>query len=389
MPVSRLLRAASMVRAVANSAWKQGSACEPDGFARGVAHRHCGLGRAAVVRVYAVPAFFVMHTASGYRKIAPVFSRNAPARSITRGPFIASLTLHLVGLVAFLQVDVRPRTVLAFPRRETLILLTPATRPLRRAEGAHIPAAKRPRMPVVAPGPSRNIRPFEPPPRAVPKASAATLVELPSLALDAPRSPSWVASPTHLAVLPAPPLKIDNFAPALTAKIPGNGSIEPPAADALGSGQAHPHLAPPPTIAGFATATLQPMAPQKAASPDPSLAARAGFGDASVSAPAGNGFATRAGAKPAPAIPIEILEKPRPRYSDEARRLHLEGEVLVDTLFPALGPARALRVLRGLGHGLDESAMEAVEAIRFRPSRLAGQAIDSNAIVHVVFQIAY
>jgi len=87
--------------------------------------------------------------------------------------------------------------------------------------------------------------------------------------------------------------------------------------------------------------------------------------------------------------PVEILEKPRAAYSEEARRLRVEGEVLVETLFPAAGPARVLRVLRSLGHGLDENAIAAAQAIRFRPETRAGQAVDSTAVVHIVFQLAY
>jgi outer membrane biosynthesis protein TonB len=69
--------------------------------------------------------------------------------------------------------------------------------------------------------------------------------------------------------------------------------------------------------------------------------------------------------------------------------LGIEGEVLVEALFPALGPARVLRLIRGLGHGLDENAEAAAQSIRFRPATRAGQPVDSTAVVHIVFQIAF
>jgi hypothetical protein len=47
------------------------------------------------------------------------------------------------------------------------------------------------------------------------------------------------------------------------------------------------------------------------------------------------------------------------------------------------------RVVRGLGHGLDEAAVAAANKMRFKPAQRSGQAIDSTAIVHVVFQLAY
>ncbi len=66
--------------------------------------------------------------------------------------------------------------------------------------------------------------------------------------------------------------------------------------------------------------------------------------------------------------PVEILAKPNPQYTDEARKLGLEGEVLVQVVFPASGPVQVVRVIKGLGHGLDESAMHAAEQ-RFVSSR--------------------
>ena len=58
-------------------------------------------------------------------------------------------------------------------------------------------------------------------------------------------------------------------------------------------------------------------------------------------------------------------------------------------IFAATGEARVLGVVRGLGHGLDESAAAAARAIRFRPAERGGEAVDFKAIVHIVFQLAY
>ena len=85
----------------------------------------------------------------------------------------------------------------------------------------------------------------------------------------------------------------------------------------------------------------------------------------------------------------EILSKPRPAYTEEARRLQIQGEVLLEVLFAASGEARVLRTIRGLGHGLDEYAISAARAIQFRPARRGDIAVDSTAVVHIVFQLAY
>jgi TonB family protein len=86
--------------------------------------------------------------------------------------------------------------------------------------------------------------------------------------------------------------------------------------------------------------------------------------------------------------PVEILAKPKPVYTEEARRLNLEGEVLLEVKFGADGELRVNRVVRGLGHGLDEAAVSAANHIKFKPAQRNGTAVDSTAIVHVVFQLA-
>jgi TonB family protein len=91
----------------------------------------------------------------------------------------------------------------------------------------------------------------------------------------------------------------------------------------------------------------------------------------------------------APTTPVEITFKPNPVYTDEARSLKLEGEVLLEMSFSANGTLQVNRVVRGLGHGLDEAAIAAAKKIRFKPALRNGQPVDSTAIVHVVFQLAY
>jgi TonB family protein len=86
---------------------------------------------------------------------------------------------------------------------------------------------------------------------------------------------------------------------------------------------------------------------------------------------------------------VEITSKPNPLYTDEARNLKLEGEVLLEVQFGANGQLHVNRVVRGLGHGLDEAAINAANKMHFKPATRNGQAIDSTAVVHVMFQLAY
>ncbi|HET7441398.1 MAG TPA: energy transducer TonB [Terriglobales bacterium] len=90
-----------------------------------------------------------------------------------------------------------------------------------------------------------------------------------------------------------------------------------------------------------------------------------------------------------PTTSVEILFKPNPIYTAEARAAKIEGEVLLEVMFGANGQLQVNRVVRGLGHGLDEAAVAAANKMRFKPALRNGQPVDSTAIVHVVFQLAY
>jgi TonB family protein len=90
----------------------------------------------------------------------------------------------------------------------------------------------------------------------------------------------------------------------------------------------------------------------------------------------------------APTSAAEVTFKPTPVYTQEARDLKLQGEVLLEVVFSASGQLRVARVVRGLGHGLDEAAIAAANKMRFKPAVRLGQPIDSSAVVHVLFQLA-
>ena len=115
--------------------------------------------------------------------------------------------------------------------------------------------------------------------------------------------------------------------------------------------------------------------------------ATGGFGSEQVVRSSGPKIA-QADAGPA-RTPVEITFKPNPTYTDEARKLRLEGEVLLEVNFSANGTLHVNRVVRGLGHGLDEAAIAAANKIRFRPALRTGEPVDSTAVVHVTFQLAY
>jgi len=84
--------------------------------------------------------------------------------------------------------------------------------------------------------------------------------------------------------------------------------------------------------------------------------------------------------------PVPIF-KPEPEYSEEARKAKFQGAVLLAIVIDETGHTRDIRVLRPLGLGLDEKAIEAVTKWRFRPSMKDGHPVAVMANVEVNFRL--
>jgi TonB family protein len=110
-----------------------------------------------------------------------------------------------------------------------------------------------------------------------------------------------------------------------------------------------------------------------------------GFGDSVAAAPQ---HRTTATAAVAAFTPVEILFKPRPSYSAEARGMHLEGQVSMEVVFQASGTVKVVRVIKGLGHGLDEAAEQAALQVRFKPATRSGAAVDTSATISITFELS-
>jgi periplasmic protein TonB len=85
----------------------------------------------------------------------------------------------------------------------------------------------------------------------------------------------------------------------------------------------------------------------------------------------------------------KVLFKPRPEYTAEAIKLHIEGTVSVRLRVSSSGAVQVLGVTSDLGHGLGDSAIHAVQATRFKPATDAsGNPVDWEGVVNVAFQLA-
>jgi uncharacterized protein len=82
-----------------------------------------------------------------------------------------------------------------------------------------------------------------------------------------------------------------------------------------------------------------------------------------------------------------VLYKVDPDYSEEARKAHVSGTVVLQLIVEPTGNASDIRVLRGLGNGLDEKAVEAVSKWKFRPGVKDGQPVAVMATIEVNFRL--
>lgn len=72
-------------------------------------------------------------------------------------------------------------------------------------------------------------------------------------------------------------------------------------------------------------------------------------------------------------------------YTDDARAAGIEGRVRVEISLDEAGHVQSTRVVSGLGHGLDESAMEAAKRMAFNPATRCGTAVKSTFVVSMRF----
>lgn len=82
-----------------------------------------------------------------------------------------------------------------------------------------------------------------------------------------------------------------------------------------------------------------------------------------------------------------LVERSEPRYTDEARIANHEGSVLLQVDVDSDGQPRNPIVLRHLGLGLDERAIEAVRNWRFRAARAGGRRVAARIRMEISFRL--
>ena len=306
-------------------------------------------------------------------------------------PWMASLLVHavLIGSLVLVHTAERP----AVAARDSIV--TPLVywpTPKIRQVVISVPRPKfvvpTPAVPVQlkVPTPALPARQFNAFIREQPKAVSLQAPE-PTAQQQAPLTPVKVSA-SALPPNPAMAVKTDVFgssgnspaghtpSPRLEVHTGGFGSID---GTQVSAGKGNPNGV---RVGGFGDTNGQPGGSASSAS---RTIADAGFGNAAAPPPPAM---RKAEATIPPEMPVEVLWKPKPVYTEEARAKKIEGDVAVEVVFHASGQIEVVGVTRGLGYGLDQSAKAAAQQIRFRPGRKDGVPVDRTGLVLITFEIS-
>ena len=340
---------------------------------------------------------------STFQQTASLFAPIEPKKSRGRF-FVASVIVHVVLLAAlvvaplFLIDPVRPR------RYDVTTLIAPAsTREVLEAPRLRVPKIAKPK-PIIAPPPAKpflaSAKPDEvklPEVRIDPKPAPviADAAEAPAPKPEQPAVRTEVfpnLETRQSAELQARRIQTGGFGDSngSSGEGPANnrvrnvaslGSFDLPAGDGGGNGSSPARGI---TGSGFGDAAQTAASGRRTGGSSNSTVIDSTFASFRATSPQ----VRRRTVEPVQ-IPVEITSKPRPEYTEDGRRLRIQGEVLLRVLFAASGRVQVLDLIRGLGHGLDESAKRAAEQIQFKPASYNGSPVDSAATIRIAFQLAY
>ena len=82
-----------------------------------------------------------------------------------------------------------------------------------------------------------------------------------------------------------------------------------------------------------------------------------------------------------------LIHSVEPEFSEEARKAKFSGDVQVYLWVDEQGSPSHIRVIRGVGMGLDEKAVEAVRQYKFKPAMKDGKPVKVDMYINVDFSI--
>jgi TonB family protein len=335
-----------------------------------------------------------------------------PEAERSTGSFITSLFINGLILTLVLVIGMMTRHVLVEHHYETTELVIPATPP---------PAikVKPPVMPKIPPPPAPVTPKVQldmpkiemPKPKPEPKPiEMEAKVALPEIKQA---KPAVILTPQPKAAMAAAMPAQDNTVKASTAPVhlgetfgatPNPNATRPATVAAIGNpygGMQGPAVAPHGIVGSAGIGNSTTVSGSNAGVVG--KVASAGFPGATGTANSGSyGHVASAAIPAASAAPVmqqrqtvepattslEVLSKPAVQYTNEAKQLHVQGDVVLRVTFLASGQVVVQGLVHGLGHGLDEEARRVAEQIHFKPATRNGQPVDTTTNITITFQLA-
>jgi TonB family protein len=307
--------------------------------------------------------------------------------------FVTGWSMQALSLLSLLVVSARFQQIL-IPHRDYRVTNLVSPEPLVLHQ-----------QPAIRPVLSRSKPPLESKPLLESKPVVAALVVAPQVRTRPERTPQ---EPDR----PAPELKLDSKMPVIpiapTSKIVAVGTFSAsnsvtatatkPTAAVQTGGFGDPNGVPASDHRGVGNIRMSGSFDLASGSghgngtggASPGSVMSSGFGNGAIDALNSASIHAKTGPHPpsdGANAPVEITFKPKPDYTDEGRKQKINGEVRLQVLFRSDGQIHVVRVVQGLGYGLDEQAVKAAEQIKFKPALHEGQPIDSMAQVYIIFEL--
>ena len=335
-----------------------------------------------------------------------------PERST--GSFITSIAINGLILAVMLYIGATAKRVIEDHKYEMTELIVPAPPPPPEKVKLPEPPKIKPPEPLKTPevkfdAPRINMPKPEPKPDLKPIQMEAKLA-LPTMKAA---KPSVILAPQPHAALTAAMPAQDNHVKPSTAPVhfgqtfgvtPNPNATRPATIAAIGNpygGMNGPAVAPHGVVGsagignGLKSGSNSGVVGKVASAGIPGATGTAPKGSYTGSKVASAGIPTVATAAPVQRIVetqvstnLEIVSKPIPDYTREARQLKVEGDVVLRVTFTSNGRVVVQSIVHGLGHGLDEEARRVAQQIHFRPATRNGQAVDLTTNITITFQLA-
>lgn len=83
----------------------------------------------------------------------------------------------------------------------------------------------------------------------------------------------------------------------------------------------------------------------------------------------------------------QVLHSVEPEFTEEARRANFQGSVSIRLIVDSQGNPQNVQLIRHLGMGLDEKALEAVRQYKFKPAMYQGHPVSVQIVIDVDFHL--